>query len=342
VLRTISRNRHRLPLPPDPHGGAHKADTGAAREAMLDYLSTTMSHPRWLVARWLTRYGNEAARAWAEFDNTPAPLTLRANLLKTTPETLAAELARFEVETQPGRYGPAALLVVRGNPYRTPLADSGLFVGQDEASQMVALLAGVRPGERVLDACAAPGGKTTAMAAEMADEGFLVASDSRSKRVELLRQTVRASGARSVRVIQADLERPLPFSRPFDCVVVDAPCSGLGTIRRDPEIRWRRTLEDLPRFAATQEVMLDHAAEAVRVGGRLVYSTCSSEPEENEEVVARFLEYHPDFSPVDPRSAELPHAGAVARVVDEAGHLRTYPHVHGLDAFFGALLVRRR
>jgi 16S rRNA (cytosine967-C5)-methyltransferase len=341
VLRTVSRNRHRLPLPADPADFVRPGHPEETRLAMLDYISTTLSHPRWLAARWLARYGDEAARAWAEFDNVPAPLTLRANLLKTTPSALAAALARFDVQTQAGMYAPSALLVTRGNPYRTPLADSGLFVAQDEASQLVALVAGVRPGERVLDTCASPGGKATAMAAEMGDQGLIVASDRRPKRIALLRQAVRTSGAQSIRVAQVDLLQPLPFQARFDCVVVDAPCSGLGTLRRDPEIRWRRSEEDLAEFAATQRVMLEHAAGVVGVGGRLVYSTCSSEPDENEEVVAAFLEHHPDFAAIDPRAAGLPHGPSLARVIDEAGHLRTYPHLHGLEAFFAALLARR-
>jgi 16S rRNA (cytosine967-C5)-methyltransferase len=334
VLRTVARNRHRLPLPPAP-------GPGAAREVTLDYLGTTLSHPRWLVARWLSRYGYEAARAWAEFDNRPAPLTLRANVLKTTPSALAVELGRFGVQTRPGQFAPSALVVTDGNPYRTPLRESGLFLVQDEASQIVPLMAAARPGERVLDACASPGGKTTGLAAEMGDTGLIVAADSRAGRIRLLRQTVSSSGAGCVRIVQADLRRPLPFRRRFTCVLVDAPCSGLGTIRRDPEIRWRRAEPDLARLAAAQRVMLGHAADAVAVGGRLVYSTCSSEPDENEDVVTAFLRDHPEFVAADPRARGRPGGTIPDGVLDGAGHLRTLPHVHGLEAFFAALLVRR-
>ncbi|PYQ80179.1 MAG: hypothetical protein DMG03_23850, partial [Acidobacteria bacterium] len=165
----------------------------------------------------------------------------------------------------------------------------------------------------------------------------LVACDVRGRRMELLRKTVAASGATNVRLVQADLLKPLPFSSPFDLVVVDAPCSGLGTLRRDPDIRWRRRESDLAPLAAAQLTMLQHAAGAVAPRGRLVYATCSSEPEENEGVVDAFLAAARDFEPLDARDASplVPRA-----VVDSRGHLRTEPHTHGLEAFFGTVVVR--
>ena len=196
-------------------------------------------------------------------------------------------LAAEAVVVRPARFAPDGFLVEEGHPLSGAGFDEGWFVVQDEASQLVALLAGTHPGPRVLDACASPGGKTTAIAAAMNDTGLLVACDVRSRRVELLRRTVAASGASRVRIVQADLLTPLPFGEVFDCVLVDAPCSGLGTLRRDPDIRWRRRESDLAPLAEAQLVMLGHAAEAVAPGGRLVYATCSSEPEENEAVADR-------------------------------------------------------
>jgi 16S rRNA (cytosine967-C5)-methyltransferase len=142
-----------------------------------------------------------------------------------------------------------------------------------------------------------------------------------------------------VRIVQADLMKPLPFSQLFDAVLVDAPCSGLGILRRDPDIRWRRREDDLPALAAAQLVMLQHAADVVAPGGRLVYATCSSEPEENEGVADAFLATTPAFRAVDVRSEET---DVPREVVDERGHLRTYPHIHGLEAFFGAVFLRSR
>jgi len=329
VLRAISRARGRLPLPPRP-------DSGADREAALAYLTVTLSHPRWLVERWLDRYGFDAVERWLQFDNQPAPLTLRANRLRITRDELATRLAGLGIDAAAGRFAPDALVLRAGQTTRG--VDHSLYVVQDEASQLLPLLAGVNPGRRVLDACASPGGKTTALAAEMDARDVLIACDVRDARVDLLRRTVNASGASNVRLVQADLLAPLPFRAPFDTVLVDAPCSGLGTLRRDPDIRWRRGEDDLPALAAAQLVMLQRAAEVVAAGGRLVYATCSSEPEENEGVAAAFLATTPDFAAVDLRrgTPALPPS-----VIDGNGHLRTYPHVHGLEAFFGAAFVKR-
>jgi 16S rRNA (cytosine967-C5)-methyltransferase len=170
----------------------------------------------------------------------------------------------------------------------------------------------------------------------MHDAGVLIATDVRSRRMRLLRDTVRVSGATHTYVVQVPARGPLPFTNRFDCVLVDAPCSGLGTIRRDPDIRWRRREDELAGFAEDQVALLARAATVVADGGRLVYSTCSSEPDENETVVDRFLEAHPDFALV-PLSA---HPVLVPFTTDR-GLLRTLPFAHKLEAFFAAVLVRR-
>lgn len=339
VLRTIARQRKSLPLPQRP------ADPGD-RAAVLDYFSITLSHPRWLVERWYDRLGFDATEAWLTFNNSPAPVTLRVNTLRIWRDEFAGRLASDEnvrkvkdvrVVVRPARFAPDGFIVEQGQPLSGAGVDAGWFVVQDEASQLVPLLAGAHPGPRVLDACASPGGKTTALAAAMRDTGFLVACDVRNRRMELLRRTVAASGATHVRLVQADLLMPLPFTTRFDCVLVDAPCSGLGILRRDPDIRWRRREGDLPLLAAAELQMLRQAAEAVAPGGRLIYATCSSEPEENEAVADAFLAGASAFVAIDARRAapDLP-----AAVVDLRGHLRTLPHVHGLEAFFGAVFLR--
>jgi 16S rRNA (cytosine967-C5)-methyltransferase len=341
VLRALARDRMRPPLPqrPDP---ATYADAADRRRAQVDYLSISLSHPQWLAERWLDRYGFEAAAAWEAFDNVPAPLTLRANNLKTSRQDLATALAECGVTVAPTLYSPDGLVVTHGNPLKTPLAGTGRFFVQDEASQLVAAAAGARPGEIVLDCCASPGGKTAAMAADMRDVGVIVAADVRRRRVVLLRRTIAESGATCVRVLQADLRQPAPCRPVFDLVVVDAPCSGLGTLRRDPDLRWRRSEGDLVNLVVVQEALLHAAAAVVKPGGRLVYATCSSEADENEDVIEAFLAAHPDFSPLD-LTLPLPHAPRDRTSVFTAGgHLRTYPHEHGLEAFFAAAVRRNR
>ncbi len=332
VLRSISRARTALPLP-------NRPDSLDNEEAALDYLSITLSHPRWLARRWYRRYGFDATEAWLQFNNLPASLTLRANRLRNTPDELRERLQRENVLVDDAQFAPDALIVKSGQPLRSRGVGEGWFVVQDEASQLVALLARPQPNERVLDTCASPGGKTTAFAAVMGDTGLLVACDVREKRMELLKRTVTACGATRVQLVRADLIQGLPFRDAFDCVFVDAPCSGLGTLRRDPDIKWRRREEELAVLAAAQLAMLGRAAAAVAVGGRLIYATCSSEHDENEAVAARFLAASPHFVPLHPGTlaASIPDA-----VIDAAGHLRTYPHVHRLEAFFGAVFVRTR
>ena len=325
LLRRVTRERARLPLPPRVVGDPGKE---------LDYLEAALSHPRWLVQRWRDRYGFDATESWCLFNNAAAALTLRANRLRGTREELMRILADVGVRARPARFAPDALVVESGNPLLALPPGQGLFVVQDEASQLVARLVAASPGEQVLDACASPGGKTTAMAADMNDSGLVVSLDVRPKRVSLLAELVRNSGARSVRVVQADAARPLPFQPVFDAVLVDAPCSGLGTLRRDPDIKWRRNEPEFAALAGLQLDILESAAAVVRPGGRIVYATCSSEPEENEAVVQRFLERRRDFR-ANPLSFAL-----APELINSDGHFRSLPFRDGLEAFFAASVVK--
>jgi 16S rRNA (cytosine967-C5)-methyltransferase len=333
ALRAVQRDRTRPSWPPDP-------GPEGSREAQVEFISVTMSHPRWLADRWIERVGFHNARAWAAFNNERAPLTLRVNTLAGTRASLVRALADAGVHVESTRFAPDGLIVRAGNPLSTPLAESGRFFVQDEASQVVATMTLARPGERVLDACASPGGKTTAMSAMMADQGLIAAVDLRPRRLALLSRTVATSRACRIARVRADVTKPLPFDQVFDLALLDAPCSGLGTIRRDPEIRWRRTLADLPRLADTQVSMLRRVSEVVRPGGRLVYATCSSEPEENDEVVDRFLTAQPEFEPVERRALEATLPPGVLSLVDADGRLRPRPWRDGLEPFFAAILMK--
>ncbi len=336
VLRTLSDRRRPLGLPAAPEAHPPDARRGSRRTAVLDYLATTLSHPRWLVERWLDRHGVAAAEAWARFNNTPAPVTLRANPARNTVAELQDTLDAQGVRTTTTRLAPHGLTVTAGDPLSTQAAAEGRFLLQEEGSQLIVELARPAEGSRVLDLCAAPGGKTVGLAGCAGPGGFVVAADLRPRRVALLARFLARTRPRRVALARLDATAPLPFAAAFDCVLVDAPCSGLGVLRRDPDIRWRRNPDDLPRFAATQLAMLCRAAETVRPGGRLVYATCSSEPEENEEVVGRFLADRPEFHLIPPGSDS-----GVAQVVDRDGCLRTLPFRDGVEAFFGVVLGRQ-
>ena len=336
VLRSLARAGPDAGLP------ARPADPLRDRDAALDFLAIAGSHPRWLVDRWLAREGFAATERWVAFDNSPAPLCLRASLRKTTPAALEARLREEGVDTVRGAWMPDALIVQHGNPLTTATAHEGWFLVQDEASQIVGMLAAAWEGRRRLDTCAAPGGKTVALA-----EGFgggartlTVAGDRRPRRMRLLRETLARAGHADVPLVQLDVARALPFGPVFDLVLVDAPCSGLGTIRREPDLKWRRAPEDLARMAEVQQRMLAVAARVVAPGGTLVYATCSSEPDENDAVADRFLNDHPAFEPAG--RPPWPSPPPFATLLDEAGRLRTSPVRDGLEAFYSAAFRRRR
>jgi 16S rRNA (cytosine967-C5)-methyltransferase len=216
------------------------------------------------------------------------------------------------------------------------LANAGVIYMQDEASQLVAHVVGARACERVLDVCAAPGSKTTQIAALANDGAFVVAGDLYARRLRTLGESAARQKLENIRLLAYDAEgAPLPFAAgAFERVLVDAPCTGTGTLRHNPEIRWRITPADIAELAARQRRILAHAAQTVCVGGRLVYSTCSVEPEENEEVVAAFLETHPAFELMRPENVP-------EHLLTSEGAARTWPQRDGTDGFFVAAFEKR-
>ena len=324
VLRRIARGER----------GAPPVDTDD-----VDTLARVASHPAWLVRRWLGRRPRSEVDAWLAFNNAPAPLTLRVNPLVAGSRAEVAEaLVRYGVVTAPCRYAPLGLAVQDGNPLGTPPMHAGACSLQDEGSQLAALVAPVYAGARVLDVCASPGGKTLAYLAAAGAGGYVVAADVRTRRVQLLAETLTRARAARAGIVHIDADGALPVRAAFDVVAVDAPCSGLGTLRRDPDIKWRRTAEDLPRLAARQLDLLQRASATVRAGGLLVYTTCSSEADENEDVVARFLELTPAFTLG--RADRGPHAALLAPFCDAQGRFATDPARHGLESYFGVVLTR--
>jgi 16S rRNA (cytosine967-C5)-methyltransferase len=294
------------------------------------------SHPDWWVERVVERCGWATAIALLEANNRPARTTLHPNPARASTERLAAALSEKGCRTRPGKILGESLRVFSGSP-GDALAKGQCWV-QDEASQLVALLAAAGPGMLVLDACAAPGGKTMQLASRVGPSGRVVAVDRHAGRMRRLVSNVERCGFARVSPVIADMTAPAPFGKPFDRILIDAPCSGTGTLRRHPEIRWRLTPEAIRLVAERQGRLLDRAAGLLADGGRLVYSVCSLEPEEGVQVIASFLERNPEFSAVDP-TPDLP-ATARPRVGPDR-YLRTDPAADELDGFFGAVLERR-
>ncbi len=335
VLRRLSRERESLSWPARP-----SPVSGDDRAALIDYLSVVHSHPAWLVERWVDRYGAADAEAWLSFNNRAPAITVAPNRLRGSRDQLQVQLRAEGVEATPTTIAPHGLTVVAGNVLSSAAFRDGACVIQDEASQIIPELAAATAGDWIFDACASPGGKTLALSVQCGPSGVVVAADVRHRRVALLKETARRCRMSAVRIVHVPLAGALPF-RPgsFQVALVDAPCSGLGTVRRDPDIRWRRHADDLPVLAEAQCELLERVAPLLAPGGRLVYSTCSSEPEENEDVVTAFLARASEFSvlPV-PRLTTL--SERILRMATSRGFLRTTP-VDGLEAFFGAVLEKR-
>lgn len=298
-------------------------------EDPVAHLSTWGSHPRWIVERWVARYGPDAARLLTEADNTRPELYLRA--LGPDVSGVARALRGRGVETEPFPLLPRALRAVNGSAGAA--LDAAPVIVQDPAAGLVVSFAGDVP-VRVLDLTAAPGGKTIGFACDAPDdERLVVAADASQRRLKRLRENVSRLGplAAGIAPVVADGRAP-PF-RPAALVLVDAPCTGTGTFRRHPDGRWRVQPGDIASLGALQEELLDAAATIVEPGGLLVYATCSLEPEENEEQVEAFLDRNTQFGIERGRSVD-------ASTLDDRGMLRVLPHVHGVDGAFAARLRR--
>ena len=323
VLRSFARRGapEREPTPP--------AD-------VLEALALRCSFPTWIAARWVARFGADEARALMLALNERPPLTIRANTLRLSREALAERLAREEGRTpRPTPYVPEGLVVDHGGgpPAAWRVFADGDCAIQDEASMLVTHLADAQPGDTVADVCAAPGTKTTHLGQLMANRGRILAFDRDPGRLARVRESAARLEITIVETQEGSVESLAPgLAASCDIVLVDAPCSNLGVLRRHPEVKWRRQPADLADSAASQRRILSAAAEMVKPGGRLVYATCSLEPEENDAVVGDLLAARIDFAPDPPRAFPI--------AMDATGTLRCLPHRHGTDGFTAVRLRR--
>ena len=318
VLRQLSRNKGHLPKIPD--------------QDALHSLSIRYSHPKWLVKRLQAILGPETEACLA-VDNAPAPLTIQVNPLKTTAEELTAELEASGVTVRPHPWVSGCLELDHAGDL-TALAPfrAGKFLVQDPAARLVSQIAGVGPGMRVLDVCAAPGGKSFSAAFAMEDQGEILACDLHENKLKRIREGAERLGLACIQTTAADgrVFRP-EWEAAFDVVLVDAPCSGLGIIRKKPDVRYKKP-DDLFALPVIQRAILDNAARYVKPGGTLVYSTCTILPEENEGVSDSFLAEHPDFGRT-PFALPSP-------VGETEGQVTLWPHRHGTDGFYICRMTR--
>jgi 16S rRNA (cytosine967-C5)-methyltransferase len=307
-----------------------------------EVLAISHSHPTWLVERCLRNFGEEQTIALLEANN-QTPEHGCVFLSSERREDAIRSLDEAGINFQPGRLLRDAIVVRRGNVAKSRAFRSGWIGMQDEASQMIPLLTGAKPGDSVLDLCAAPGGKTMALANLVGEQGHVVAADLHEARLRAMRERLAMADPANVALVALDGTGPLPFANIFDRILVDAPCSGTGTLARNPEIRWRLRAEDLADLHRRQVALARSALEHLSPKGALLYSTCSLEPEENESVVREVLAGNPGFRG---EALKIPQGILAAGVsagdlVDKDGAFRTFPPVHHTDGFFAALMMRR-
>ena len=327
VLRNYLRRKELITFP-DPAGNLSAS------------IAARHSQPVWLVDQWLDQLGPQEAEQLAEAASRQPPLTLRANTLRITRDELLRRFIDNGISVTPARFSPHGIHVEgRHHIPGLPGFNEGFFAIQDEASQMASLFLAPLPGERLLDACAAPGGKATHLAQLMANQGEVLAMDISSSKLPLIKENAQRLGISIINTRAADLLQAGAFpANAFDRVLLDAPCSGLGVIRRNPEAKWRLAPSDITHLAATQKTLIKNAGKMLKPGGVMVYSTCSTTFEENETVVRDFLSQQTDFV-IENLSELFPDH---REIFQEQGMFRAWPHRHGMDGFFAARLRKKK
>ena len=311
----------------------------APKDESVAGLAVTYSHPEWLVKRWIDEFGAEAAKTLMHANNQRATLVLRVNCLKCTRVKLLDRFLEAGIKAEATQWSPQGISVLSGPAVdKLPGFAEGYFQIQGEASQLVTYIVSPLSGERILDACAAPGGKSTHLGEFMKDEGELVAIDISARGIAKIRENAARLGLKSLRVLSADASAELAdkVRGPYDRVLVDAPCSGLGTLRGHPEIKWHRDENDIRRLSRLQSKILSRVAGYLKPGGVLVYATCTLSREENEEIVESFLAHHKEFE-LEDAARYLP--GQATHMVREK-YFVALPHRDHTDGFFAARMRR--
>jgi len=361
VLRNFLRSRENTA--PADGGQAIKGKSSRLPEDPLHAMATATSHPLWLMKRWVRRFGYEGARGLANINNELPGMTIRIDHPMSRESVLSILSARG-VPAHKTKYSPAGIVIEDLHSF-SDLAELFEFpcIVQDEAAQLMTLLLAPHAGEIILDACAAPGGKTTHISKLVGDSGRVIAVEAQGQRISQLEENISRLGIHNVNIVHDDIRdaedsigRALAFSGfstiqgnrragcpvtsgfcRFDRILIDAPCSALGVIRRNPDVKYRHRPHDLQRFRDIQISLMQSVSQYLKVGGTMVYSVCSTEPEEGEEVIGTFLHSNRNFSIIKGeyeflRAFELGEPGRI--------FYRTYPHEHGMDAFFAARLKR--
>ena len=328
VLRNAIRNRESLPFP-------------SIKKNPCEAISIRKSFPQWLIKRWIQRFGVEACEKLCDAINLIPPITVRCNTIKTQRDELLELLAPEAESISLTTFSPDGLFFVRPNQSIQEFSafKKGFFQVQDEAAQLITFLLAPEPDEMVLDACAGLGGKTGHLAQKMKNAGQIIAVDQDQKKLAQLNNAMQKLGVSNVTTCVHDF-KTLMHKFPntgFDRILIDAPCSGLGVIRRNPDTKWNVSFENLEQYGKKQLWLLENISTLLKIGGTLVYVVCSFEPEENDAVVSNFLKNHPNFM-IQKEFKHLPFD--MNQFSDSDGFFRTFPHLHDMDGFFAACLKR--
>lgn len=303
-------------------------------------LAVETSHPVWLVEKWIERFGVDETRKLALANNRGPRISFR---FKSSPATTREWFRTYNIQTQNSVIAPAAEVIRSGGftPDSMPVREGWIYL-QDEASQLVAHLAAEKSAKIALDLCAAPGGKTTLLASLLGNRSTVIACDIHLHRLKAMKEIIDRFGHARIHLVQMDASLDLPFAEPgkFDTVLLDAPCSGLGTLQRNPEIKWRVNQKKIDELSRLQKRLIAHAAAQVRSGGLLIYAVCSTEPEEGEQIIEWFKQQHPEFR--DMTGERLTELGiSPDKLLTASSGARTFPHIHGTEGFFFCVLWKR-
>lgn len=322
VLRNITRNMDKIRYPD------RDADP-------VYYLSVIYSHPKWMAKRWIERYGEIEAEKLLTANNQRPSVIIRVNNLRSAPETIAEIFEKYNLGYNISPYLPQSIIMPspKYDISASELFRKGEITIQDTSASMAAKLTSPKEGDTVIDLCAAPGGKSFFIAELMNDKGKVIAVDKYSSKLRFIEEGALRLGLTSIELMTEDA-RNLRLKEPVDIVLTDVPCSGLGTISKKPDIKWKREQEDIAKIVELQREIMTNAAKMVKSGGVFVYSTCTIEPEENEENIKWFLNEYPEFE-LDPAENYLPEE------VCKNGFMQTFPHIHNTDGAFAARLIKK-
>ncbi len=328
VLRNYLRKKEEIQLP-------------SLDENPISHISITTSHPQWLIRRWIKRFGIHETLRLARANNTVSPPTLRINAMNISRKDVVIILERLGIKHELTRYSPHGIRLKETLPFKALEPLMGKIFIQDEAAQLISFLLTPERVDYILDACAAPGGKATHIASLTGADSFIIAVDNKEERIKRLKKNIDDLNIKSIKPVIADIKN-ISIKKRFDKILLDAPCSSTGTIRKNPDIKYKISSKRLKEYIRIQTLLLDFIAKTLKKKGRLVYSVCSTEPEEGEGVIRSFLQKNPEYYIINTADEIKSRYGIdLSNFSTDKLFYRTFPHLHNMEGFFFTTLTRK-